>query len=203
MYCCYYIIYKRERLLSLSNNVTLLLCYSPQSMPYCRQIHLTALGGSMWLVGFTPKRDNLFRFCPSHRWNVLRLTPAASASSYLYALFIVFLFAYKGTKKAREMQINLYLFSLPSETVARRSQGTTFSANMQENHGKFKWNRTQNRHIQTKDDSTLFGCRNFAVDLKIHRDFGLRLGIEMSSFSALALHQSCIVKEQLQGSRQS
>ena len=52
-------------------------------MPYSRQIHSTARGGSIFVVGFTPRRDRGSVFSLSQRRKVLSLTPAALASSYL------------------------------------------------------------------------------------------------------------------------
>ena len=43
-----------------------------------------------------------------------------------------FVLPYKGTKKAREMQIKMLLFSFPSAQVARHGQGTTFLRHSQE-----------------------------------------------------------------------
>ena len=37
-----------------------------KSIPYCLQIHSTALGGNIFELRFTPKRASLHRFSPSH-----------------------------------------------------------------------------------------------------------------------------------------
>ena len=73
--------------------VTSVILSQPQkSIPYCLQIHSTALGGKIFVVAFTPKLARASRLLESHRRKVLLLTPAASASSYLYTLFIAFIF---------------------------------------------------------------------------------------------------------------
>ena len=74
------------------------------SIPYCLQIHSTALGGSIFDLRFTPNRANWQRFSFIHRQKVVRLTPAASANSVLYALFMVLSFDCKFTKNNRDLQ---------------------------------------------------------------------------------------------------
>ena len=106
----------------------LLFCFfcltAYKSMPYSLHTHSTAPEGSMWLVGFTPKQDNRLRFSLSQRWKVLRLTPAASANSYLYALFMYFFYLwYEGTNKptyAREKQQKTQIIAHKTDRIGQR-----------------------------------------------------------------------------------
>ena len=79
--------------LSLFGLLILLKCLTPidahKSMPYSLQTHSTALGGKSWLRGLAPNSAILLRLSLSQRRNVSRLTPAASANSYLYIAFML------------------------------------------------------------------------------------------------------------------
>ena len=137
-----------------------------QSIPYCRQIHSTALGGSIFDLRFTPNRANWQRFSFIHRQKVVRLTPAASANSVLYALFMVFPFDCKGTKKTRDMQVKMLLFSYPSAIVARRSQGRKIIEICKGNHEKNTLYCYLLFQIVSACLNASFGCRTFALEFK-------------------------------------
>ena len=141
-----------------------------QSMPYWRHIHSTARGGSIFDLRFTPNRANWQRFSFIHRQKVVRLTPAASANSVLYALFMVLSFDYKGTKKTRDMQVKMLLFSYPSAIVARRSQGRKIIDICKGNHEKNTLYCYLLFQIVSACLNASFGCRNFVLDLEIHHE---------------------------------
>ncbi len=133
-------------------------------------IHSTALGGRSLVLGLTPNRANWQRFSFIHRQKVVRLTPAASANSVLYALFMVFPFDCKGTKKTRDMQVKMLLFSYPSAIVARRSQGRKIIEICKGNHEKNTLYCYLLFQIVSACLNTSFGCRTFVLDLEIHHE---------------------------------
>ena len=88
-----------------------------------------------------------------------------------------FVLPYKGTKKAREMQIKMLLFSFPSAQVARHGQGTTFLRHSQEMSRQISayfldlsgliWTYLDiSGHIWTKVDNGSGNCRTFASSIR-------------------------------------
>ena len=144
--------------------------FAYKSMPYSWHIHSTARGGRSLVLGLTPNRANWQRFSFIHCQKVVRLTPAASANSVLYALFMVLSFDYKGTKKTRDMQVKMLLFSYPSAIVARRSQGRKIIEICKGNHEKNTLYCYLLFQIVSACLNTSFGCRNFVLDLEIHHE---------------------------------
>lgn len=80
-------------------------------MPYSSHTHFTALGGSILLFGFTPNCSRCELFSLSQRQKVVRLTPAASARSDLYMLFIVLIFLQIYEKILAFASLLLFIFS--------------------------------------------------------------------------------------------
>ena len=136
------------------------------SIPYWLQIHSTALGGSIFDLRFTPNRANWQRFSFNHRQKVVRLTPAASANSVLYALFMVVICFWQPTTDYRlqicSLSVDCCLFFVYKFTKNNRY--------LQGNHEKNTLYCYLLFQIVSACLNASFGCRNFVLDLEIHHE---------------------------------
>ena len=156
-------------------------------MPYSSHTHFTALGGSILLFGFTPNCSRCELFSLSQRQKVVRLTPAASARSDLYMLFIgLFLFL---TTDYRLQTTDLFLV----RWLLSVDCCLFLFTNLRKNIGICKFIVIYLFQIVSVRFNASENCRTFVLDLGIHHKSAFARDSKSAACSALAKTQTCSV----------